>query len=257
MEFNYSALTQKSNEQRRHVRIKLPLLVELAHPSFGTVESTARDISDGGLFVELETHKLSRGAQAKIRLRSPHVADFQHTPSVDVRVVRVQSDGIAFEFRNPTARHLWLSVERLREELKVGRDYFQIYHIAVVVNPERGLLVVAQHGKWSFPGTYLEVTDNVDSRVRSFCEDSLGLVPAQETRILNAQNLTHPSLPEASTYVVAFRIDTKCQKPAPLDKDWRWIRKRSEFSDLTVAFDLIRELGTQVLYDLENKKQND
>lgn len=245
------------NEQRLHVRIKLPLLVELSHPSFGTIETTARDISDGGLFVELKSHRLSQGAAAKIRLRSPHVADFQHTPSVDVRVAHVQSEGVGFEFRNQTARHLWLSVERLREELKVGRDYFQIYQIAVVVNPDLGLLMVQQHGKWSFPGTYLEVTDNVETKVRTFCEDSLGLVPAQDTRILTAQNLTHPSLPEASTYVVVFRINTKSSEPDPQYKDWRWIRKRSEFSDLTVAFDLIRDLGTQVLSDMEDNKQDD
>ena len=227
--------------------------MELSHPSFGVLEASARDISDGGLFVELSDPSLTRGAEAKVRLRSPHIVDFQHTPSVDVRVVHVQPDGVGLAFKNQTAKHLWLSVERLRDELSIGKDYFQIYQVAVVVHPSRGILVVQQHGKWSFPGTYLSVTDNVEVKLRAFCEETLGVAIAQDSRILTAQNLTHPSLPEASTYVVAFRLATQTDRPSPPYNDWRWIHKKSEWSDLTVAFDLIRNLGEQVLNELEDK----
>jgi hypothetical protein len=243
---------QKLKQKRAMPRIKLPLLVELTHPTLGTVVVTARDVSNGGLFVEMATVELLPGAQAKIKLRPLHVADFQHTPTVDVRVARVTEDGVALEFKNKTAQHLWTSVERLREELKVGRDYFQIYQIAVVLHSERGMLLMQKHGKWTFPGAYLEVPGQASDTLRHLCENELGITSAGYLKPLLTRTLTHASISEASTFCIAYLVDTTEKQPHPALKDWRWIRKAQEFSDLTVAFDLVREIGELVLSDLDS-----
>ncbi|NKB97956.1 MAG: hypothetical protein GKR90_05600 [Pseudomonadales bacterium] len=245
---------QKLNEKRAAPRIKLPLLVELSHATLGTVEVTARDVSDGGLFVELEATELTTGAQAKVKLRSTHIAEFQHTPTVDVRVTRVAEDGVALEFKNKTAQHLWSSVERLRDELEVGKDYFQIYQLAVAVNSERGMLLVQQHGKWTFPGAYLEVPDQATDTLHEVCRNELGITPTKDLQPLLARTLTHMSLPEAATFCIAYLVETTDLRPQPATKDWRWIRKVTEFSDITVAFDLIREVGELVLSNLDKAR---
>lgn len=248
---------QKLKQKRAMPRVKLPLLVELTHPTLGTMEVAARDVSDGGLFVELVAVELLPGAQAKIRLQPLHFADFQHTPMVDVRVARVAEDGVALEFKNKTAQHLWTSVERLRDELRVGRDYFQIYQIAVALHSERGILLMRQHGKWTFPGAYLAVPDRASDTLRHLCENELGITPAGYPKPLLTRTLTHASIPEASTFCIAYLVDTTEKQPHPAVKDWRWIRKAQEFSALTVAFDLVRELGELVLSDLGSTRNPD
>ena len=44
-------------DRREHPRIQIPLLVELSHPSIGRQNCVARDISEGGVFVQIDVQK--------------------------------------------------------------------------------------------------------------------------------------------------------------------------------------------------------
>ena len=57
-------------EQRTHPRIQLPLLVEVQHPSIGRRRCTARDVSEGGLFVQVSDHSINVGAKLKITTKA-------------------------------------------------------------------------------------------------------------------------------------------------------------------------------------------
>ena len=45
---HFSTLSNRSfvMEQREHLRIQIPLLVELTHPAVGSIQCTARDVSE-------------------------------------------------------------------------------------------------------------------------------------------------------------------------------------------------------------------
>ena len=238
-------------ENREYDRIKLPLLVEVSHATVGTVEATARDISEGGIFVELPDSGLTVGAQVKVRLRARHITDFQYAPTVDVKVARLADDGLALEFKNKTAEHLWTSVERLRDELSLKQDFFQVYQILLVSHAERGMLFVQQHGKWTFPGVYLEASDNPIEKLEALCKDDLG-IEAESIKPLLTKGITHDALPEASTFCVAYETQTEERLPQPSYKDWRWINKPGELADITVAFPFIRELAEAYLARSDN-----
>jgi len=109
-------------EHREHIRIQIPLGVEVSHPAIGTIQTTARDISEGGVFVNLVEQKIKVGAKLKVKILNLLDTDTQHTPAVDMQVARVTESGLGLTFTNKTAEHLWQSVERLREELRETDD---------------------------------------------------------------------------------------------------------------------------------------
>lgn len=155
-------------EKRQHPRIEIPLAVSLMHPSFGNLETTARDISDGGLFVTMPESSLHVGAKVRVKMQTVSLIESQPTPTVDMQVTRIDEDGIALAFKNKTAAHLWGSVERLRNRLEVGQDYFQIYLSILLEHPQRGFLFVQEHGFWKLPGYYLSVSAATQDSVRDF-----------------------------------------------------------------------------------------
>ena len=112
-------------EQRTHPRIRLPLLVEIQHPSIGKRRCTARDVSEGGIFVMVRNHSFAVGAKLRLTSLNPNQVDSQPTPTVDMEVKHVDENGVGLAFVNRTSRHLWETVKRLRDELEIGRDYFQ------------------------------------------------------------------------------------------------------------------------------------
>ena len=185
-------------ERRKHPRIQLPLLVELQHPSIGRQSCIARDISEGGVFVRINDSGIQKGAKLKLTLLNPTTLDTQPTPTVEMQVMRVEAEGLGLAFVNRTSRHLWESVERLRDELAVGRDYFQL-HVAAMVLQERGrLLVVQQNGKWTFPGTYLIVGDSWRNALQRMLLErfSLNADPAA-MQVLGIETESSEDLPEA------------------------------------------------------------
>ena len=67
-DFSFSMDIPRRMEQRQHLRIQIPLGVEITHPAIGTQTTTARDISEGGVFVRLATNSIAVGAKVKIKV---------------------------------------------------------------------------------------------------------------------------------------------------------------------------------------------
>lgn len=232
-------------ERRKHTRIELPLLVELQHPSVGRQNCIARDISEGGVFVRIETKGISRGAKVKLTLLNPNTIDTQPTPTVDMEVMRVEEDGLGLAFKNRTSRHLWESVERLRDELAIGRDYFQLHVAALVIKENGRLLIVQQNGKWTFPGTYLVVGDSWRDAVSRMLEDRFSLtVEAQRMNVLTVETDSSEAIPEAAVAKVfacmPANSDMFSFTSGERYKDSRWLQNPRMIDELTFADDLTR-----------------
>src|SRR4030095_5770984 len=133
-------------ETRQHPRIQLPFEVEVAHPIFGRVRTIARDISESGLFIQMPPGALKEGSKLKVTILNAALIEHTPTPTVELEVARVADEGLGLRFINQTGRHLWQSVERMRQELAIGRDYFQVFQAGLIVNREAKLLVAQQHG---------------------------------------------------------------------------------------------------------------
>ena len=236
-------------ERREHPRIQLPLLVELTHPSIGRCNCVARDISEGGVFVQIDVQtdapSIRIGAKVKLTLRNPNTIDTQPTPTVEMEVRRVEQNGLGLAFKNRTSRHLWESVERLRDELAVGRDYFQL-HVAALIMKETGrLLVVQQNGKWTFPGTYLVVGDNWRSALSRLLGDRFALgVAEQDLDVLTIETESSEAMPEAAVAKI-FAIAQADSSAFSFEvgeryKDSRWLQNPRMIDELTFADDLTR-----------------
>ena len=236
-------------ERREHPRIQLPLLVELSHPSIGRKHCVARDISEGGVFVQIdvqaEAPSIQVGAVVRLTLQNPNTIDTQPTPTVEMEVRRVEDSGIGLSFKNRTSRHLWESVERLRDELAVGRDYFQL-HVAALILKETGrLLVVQQNGKWTFPGTYLVVGDSWRGALSRLLEERFSLsVDANELEVLTIETESSENVPEAAVAKVFALARANSGefsfKPGDRYKDSRWLQNPRMIDELTFADELTR-----------------
>ena len=244
-------------ERRAHPRVQLPLVVELTHPSIEPIQTTARNISDGGVFVEVKDIKLRQGARVNVKLMAHSVTDNQPTPTVAMTVKRTEDDGVALAFKNRTAEHLWSSVERLRTELLIGRDYFQVYQAAFVTHPNRGLLFVQQHGKWMLPGTYLTVGEPCAPTLKEFLIATLGISLTEDPTPLATVAATMDALPESATLCVYYQCATEDLRPqlskASTYKDVRWISSVNDLNEATIANAEIRELAQA---HLESKMQS-
>lgn len=233
-------------ERRKHPRVQLPLLVELQHPSIGRRDCMARDISEGGVFVQTDPTGLHKGAKLKLTLQSPNTIESRATPTVEMQVMRVESDGLGLAFVNRTSRHLWESVERLRDELAVGRDYFQLHVSAMVLQETGRLLIVQQNGRWTFPGTYLIVGDVWRSALSRMLKERFSLNAAeQDMTILSLETESSERLPEAAVAkaFAVLRLDSDGFNFEPGDryKTSRWLQNPRMVDELTFADDLTRK----------------
>jgi PilZ domain len=85
------------NEQRRYIRTSSSAMVEISHPSFGTIELKAKDLSDGGVFVYLGHHIAPpTGTVVKTRIKR-HSGMINDEP-IDMRVVHHSSGGVGLMF---------------------------------------------------------------------------------------------------------------------------------------------------------------
>ena len=242
-------------ENRQHPRVCIPLVVELTHATIGTREATARDLSDGGLFIYLDDHPLQQGAQLKIRRQRTAVDDSQSNPTVDVQVVRIEDEGVALRFKNKTAHHLWSSVERLRSELSIGQDYFQAYEAILCQHLDKGMLFVQQHGKWTLPGHYLKVDVPIADGRRAYLKTELGISEFTAAQVHGVHSFHSEFIPEASTLCIVQGITLAQPQPQlPADssiKETRWIAKHKDLADLTVSHGWIRDVATRHLRQME------
>ncbi len=237
-------------EQREHIRIQVPLGVEVSHPAIGTVNTTARDISEGGVFISLVEPKIKASAKLKIKILNLIDTDTQHTPTVDMKVERVTDDGMGLSFSNKTAKHLWDSVKRLRDELQIGKDYFQV-HQSIVLTSAAGALLVQQDGKWLLPGHYLTVGQVSEISLTKFVEKNLGIQVGSITLPVVADSAPDISILEAATFRIIYSApaqETKLSihEDSPI-RDYRWVSKTRDLREITFASELQREAVEKVL----------
>lgn len=241
-------------EQRRYPRIQLPLLVELKHPTLGTVRCTARDVSEGGVFVHTQKPQIKPGAKVKLTLQNTLSVETQPTPTVEMEVKRVEEDGLALEFVNVTGRHLWQSVERLRSELAIGQDYFQVHLNVLVTNSANAILLAQQHGKWTFPATFLEVGQSWQKALEKFLTVEFGVQVSGFGQIAAMNSVGYPELPEAAVldlFVEARSPSDSCKlTKGSRYRAARWTDRRRDVEEVTFASEQIRELADALLLRL-------
>jgi len=234
-------------DSRQYPRIQLPIEVELAHPSIGRLRRIARDVSEGGIFVLTETGALRPGAKLKVTVVSAALVESTPTPTVDVEIVRVTPEGMGLKFVNATSEHLWKSVERLRSELQIGRDYFQVFEGALVLNPQNKLLVVQQHGKWLFPGEYLVVGDDWKSRLSEFLTTEFGLADLAIRDVVGVDSAPGTQAGESATFSVFHRFTSSSDRVRLREgsryRQGRWIGRTLGLEELTFSHPVLRDLA--------------
>jgi hypothetical protein len=238
-------------EQRSYPRIQLPLLVELKHPSLGTQRCIGRDISEGGIFVHTQNPQIKAGARVKVTLENLLGVEAQPTPTVEMEVMRVTDDGLGLAFSSAAGRHLWQGVERLRTELAIGRDYFQVHLNVIVINPVDALLLVQQHGKWGFPATFLAVGENWQRSLQDFLGSALGVAVAEFGAIQGMDTRGSDQVPEAAVLSVYVEARAASDRLVPAAdgryRAARWVDRRRDVADLTLASEQIRQLANAVI----------
>ncbi|MEM7100349.1 MAG: PilZ domain-containing protein [Pseudomonadota bacterium] len=238
-------------DQRQHIRVQVPMAVEISHPAIGTQTTTARDVSEGGVFVRLSTTSINVGAKIKIRVLNLLDTDTQHTPSVDMEVRRTTDEGLGLAFLNKTGRHLWSSVQRLRDELEIGRDYFQVHQSIVLHNEQAGVLLVQQDGKWLLPGHYLTVGQIGEAALLQFCKTALGVNPIGSPTPIVTDSAADISVLEAATFRIIYALevkDTKVNlKEGGTYREVKWTRRPRDLNEITFAAELQRDAADLVL----------
>lgn len=84
-------------EKRQHVRLTVPMPVEITHAQLGTVELVTADLSDGGVFLQAEPEQCPPVGD-EITLKVVGTLGGETPPLVRARVVRVTVDGMGVEF---------------------------------------------------------------------------------------------------------------------------------------------------------------
>ena len=247
-------------EQREHARIQIPLLVNLSHPAIGSQQTTVRDVSEGGVFVMLPEPTINVGAKVKLRLVSVLPTDTQPTPMVELEVRRTTPEGLGLAFVNKSAQHLWHTAQRLRSELAIGRDYFQLHQSIAIRNDAKGLLLVQQNGKWMLPGLYLVVGQNSTFALQDYCQDELGLaLTSQRITPVAVDSAPDISLGEAATYSVVFTGHTDSVEPTLAEqsdlRDWRWVVRSKDLTEATFAVAWQKDVVEQLLQTIEVRKE--
>ena len=84
-------------EKRHHVRLSVPMPVEVTHAQLGTIKLVTADLSDGGVFLTAEPHQCPPIGD-EITLRVVGTLGGEAPPLVPARVVRITADGMGVEF---------------------------------------------------------------------------------------------------------------------------------------------------------------
>ncbi len=85
------------NEQRRYMRASSEALVEISHPSLGTIELKARDLSDGGVCVFLGNH-IAPPIGTVVKARIKRYTGIINQDPVDMQVVHHNGGGMGLMF---------------------------------------------------------------------------------------------------------------------------------------------------------------
>lgn len=241
-------------EQRQQPRISVPIEVDLNHASFGTVQTVTKDVSVSGIFARVpagvEAANVPIGSTMRVTMRNLPMIEPGPTPTVMMRVTRADSDGLALEFANRSNEHLWNSVNRVRRELAVGRDLFQIHQSALVVSDAGQLLVVNDAGRWLFPGAYLETDAHAVETMDAFLRQELGVREPRMVSPLQTLSMRRPAS-EATVFSIFYRYSASHHElTVAADshyRDARWVSRRMEIEELTFSDEGLRPLAYRAL----------
>ena len=240
-----------SNDERESPRIQLPFEVELSHPSLGKIRSVARDISETGIFVRLSPTGLRAGAKIKVTVLNAALVESNPTPTIEMEVARVTEDGLGLKFTNRTSQHLWKSVDRLRQDLRLGQDYFQVFQGAAIVNSLGKLLVVQRHGKWLFPGEYLTVGSAWQDALTEYLKEELGIDDLVLEDTLGTDSAPGMLAGENATFSVFHRFSSHSDRVHLRDdsryRHAKWVSRAFSLEELTFSHPLLRELAALAL----------
>jgi ADP-ribose pyrophosphatase YjhB (NUDIX family) len=238
-------------DNREFPRIQLPFEVEVSHPSLGKVRSVARDISQSGIFVHLDPMGLRPGAKVKVTVLNAALVESSATPTVDMEVARVTEEGLGLTFANTTSHHLWESVDRLRTELRIGQDYFQVFQAAAIVNTAGKLLVVQRHGKWLFPGDYLTVGASWEDALTDFLTAELGIEDLMFEDTLGVDSAPAMKVVENATYSVFHRFSSSSDRVRLRNESRfrhaKWVTRSFSLEELTFPHPLLKQLAALAL----------
>jgi hypothetical protein len=241
----------RSNDERESPRIQLPFEVELSHPSLGKIRSVARDISETGIFVRLSPTGLRPGAKVKITVLAAALVESNPTPTIEMEVARVTEEGLGLKFANRTSQHLWQSVDRLRRELRLGQDYFQVFQGAAIVNHQNKLLVVQRHGKWLFPGDYLTVGSAWEPELTEYLKLELGVDDLAFEDTLGIDSAPNLLAGENATFSVFHRYSSQADRVHLREESRyrhaKWVSRAFSLEELTFADPRLREFAALAL----------
>jgi hypothetical protein len=236
---------------RESGRIQLPFEVEVSHPTLGRVRSVARDISEGGIFVALPASPLKQGARVRLTVLTSALIESTPTPTIEMEVARVTDAGMGLKFSNQAGRHLWNSVRRLRDELDLGRDYFQVFQAALVTSPAGKLLVLQQNGRWLFPGQYLVVGQDWKTSLVEFLDTELGIVAPAFVETIAVDSSPDVAATENATVAVFHRFQATTPRlqlnPDGRYRHPRWIERPLEVEELSFTHASLRAIALQAL----------
>lgn len=237
-------------EQRQQPRISVPIEVDLNHASIGTVQTVTRDVSASGVFVLLSNPTLPMKARVKVTLRNLPMIEAGPTPTVPMIVERIDDDGVGLSFANRASEHLWNSVQRVRDQLTVGEDLFQVYQSGVVVSDDGQLLVVNEAGRWMYPGSYLRAGADGPDALTDYLIAELALSNPRLESPLQAQTLERPAT-EATVFSVFYRFSCSAAKAELAEgsryREARWVSRRMEIEELSFSDEALRPLGYRAL----------
>ena len=84
-------------EKRQHVRLSVPMPVEVTHATLGTVELVTADLSDGGVFLSADPQQCPPIGDEVI-IKVVGTLGGEEPPEVPARDVRHTSDGMGLQF---------------------------------------------------------------------------------------------------------------------------------------------------------------
>lgn len=86
-----------SPERRNFRRMRVNFSVEVYHPLYGVSELKTRDMSDGGIFISVDSSKglPPEGTIVSVKVKGLHGAE---EPVLDMKVVRDTYDGVGLRF---------------------------------------------------------------------------------------------------------------------------------------------------------------
>lgn len=240
-----------SSDDRDSARVQLPFEVELSHPSLGKIRSVARDISQSGIFVRLNPTGLRPGAKIKVTVVNAALVESNPTPTIEMEVARVTEEGLGLKFTNRTSQHLWQSVDRLRQDLRLGQDYFQVFQGVAIVNHFGKLLVVQRHGKWLFPGEYLTVGSAWHDSLTDYLAAELGIDDLAFEDTLGVDSAPGLLAGENATFSVFHRFSSQSDRVRLRDdsryRHAKWVSRAFSLEELTFSHPLLRDFAALAL----------